>query len=313
MTMTFPRTDYDHFTHPALFYRSDEEYLQALLPFITDGLADGEPVAAAVPGTNLALLRRALGSDGTRVRLLDMTEAGRNPGRIIAGVLRAFADGHPDRHVRIIGEPVWPGRTVSEYPACAQHEALINTAFAGRDVTIVCPYDALRLESHVLTDAEATHPQLWGQTRRERYAPTAIMDRYNLPLDHVPDAARYVVNIGSDLSGLRRFTVEQARRHGLTAERVQSLELIVTELATNSLLHANSAGTVYIWPAEDHVVCQVSDTGQLSDPLAGRRPHRGGQLNGLGLLLVNDLADLVRTHTGDGGSTIRVHLRLCPG
>ncbi|HJP78999.1 MAG TPA: sensor histidine kinase [Pseudonocardiaceae bacterium] len=315
---TRARPDHDTFVHPALFYRSEQDYLSALIPFITSGLALGEPVAAAVPSGNLTVLRQALGTDAAHVRLLDMTKAGRNPGRIIAGVLRAFADTHPDRHVRIIGEPIWPSRTPTEYPACVQHEALINTAFTDRDVTIVCPYDAARLTAETLTDATATHPLLWeglAERSSERYAPSETIDRYNLPLDPPPDlpvtAAGHAAT-GPELSRVRRFTVEQGRLHGLAPERIQDLELIVTELVTNSLLHAQTPGVVHIWPDEDHLICQVSDTGRLTDPLAGRRPPTRGQRGGLGLLLVNDLADLVRTHLSDAGTTIRAYLRRRP-
>ena len=105
--MTTTLTGADPFDHPALFYRDEQEYLAGTLPFITEGLAAGTPVAVAVPTANLALLRDELGRDAERVRLLDMTEVGRNPGRIIPGVLRAFADAHPGRHVRIIGEHLW--------------------------------------------------------------------------------------------------------------------------------------------------------------------------------------------------------------
>lgn len=309
---TSARPDHDTFVHPALFYRSEQDYLHALIPFITDGLALGEPVAAAVPTDNLALLRENLGGDAARVRLLDMTQAGRNPGRIIAGVLRAFADTHPERHVRIIGEPIWPSRTPTEYPACVQHEALINAAFAGRDVTIVCPYDTARLAPEALADATVTHPLLWEPERQrfsEHYAPNDVIDRYNRPLDAPDHAASCTATTGPELSRVRRFIVDHAHRHGLARERVQDLELIVTEMVTNSLLHAGTPGIVHIWPDEDYVICQVSDTGRLNDPLAGRRPPASGQLGGLGLLLVNDLADLVRTHTSDTGTTIRVYLR----
>lgn len=323
---TSARPDHDTFVHPALFYRSEHDYLRALIPFITNGLALGEPVAAAVPSDNLTVLRQALGTDAARVRLLDMTQAGRNPGRIIAGVLRAFADTHPDRHVRIIGEPIWPSRTSTEYPACVQHEALINTAFTDRDVTIVCPYDAARLPPETLADATATHPLLWELNRpslgegpaerpSERYAPTETIDRYNLPLDPPPDlpvAATGHAATGLELKRVRRFTVEQGRLLGLAPERIQDLELIVTELVTNCLLHARTPGVVRIWPDEDHLICQVSDTGRLTDPLAGRRPATPGRPGGLGLLLVNDLADLVRTHFGDAGTTIRAYLRRRP-
>jgi hypothetical protein len=95
----------------------------------------------AVPGANRRLIREALGVDAEQVLMRDMTVAGRNPGRIIPTVLLAFADAYPGRRVRLIGEPIWAGRSETEYPACAQHEALINAAFVGRPITILCPYN----------------------------------------------------------------------------------------------------------------------------------------------------------------------------
>ena len=132
------------FVHPAVFYRSTREYLDTLVPFITDALALAHRVLVAVPGNNLAALCHALGNDVGAVTTADMTEFGRNPGHILGGVLRAFADQHRNRPVLMIGEPIWPTRTALEYPACVQHEALINMAFEGRGLTILCPYDAAR-------------------------------------------------------------------------------------------------------------------------------------------------------------------------
>lgn len=151
-------TGVDPFAHPALFYRGEEQYTAGTVPFLLEGLAAGEALAVAVPGPHLDLIRGGLGTGATGVEFLDMTEVGRNPGRIIPGVLRAFADAHPGRRVRIIGEPIWAGRSAEEYPACVQHEALINAAFEGREVTILCPYDADGLAPEVLADAHATHP-----------------------------------------------------------------------------------------------------------------------------------------------------------
>src|SRR5690349_24315373 len=105
-TMNVETTLVDPFVHPALFYRGDQEYLAGTIPFIRAGLDAGNPVAVAVPGRQLELLRGALGGDADRVHMLDMQVAGRNPGRIIPGVLRAFADAHPDaRRVWITGGP----------------------------------------------------------------------------------------------------------------------------------------------------------------------------------------------------------------
>ena len=105
------------FTHPALFYQGPWEYLSETIPFIRAGLAADEPVAVAVPRPRLELLREALGVLVDRVRLVDMSQAGRNPGRIIAEVLRAAVDAHPHQRVRVIGEPIWPGRSDVEYQA----------------------------------------------------------------------------------------------------------------------------------------------------------------------------------------------------
>jgi anti-sigma regulatory factor (Ser/Thr protein kinase) len=301
------------FVHPALFYRSDEEYLAGLVPFITDGLAAGHPVAVAVPRPRLDLLRAELQAAADRVTMINMLDAGRNPGRIIAGILRRFADAHPDRHVRIIGEPIWPGRTTIEYPACAQHEALINPAFAGRDVTIVCPYDTVRLDAETVADARATHPVIWQGTRRypsDRYHWNAVVSHYNQPLPAPPDAATRTITTLRELADLRRFVDDHATRLGLPADRLADLQLIATELVTNSLRHTQGPCQLRIWPDHDHLVCEVRDSGHLSDPLAGRRPPRPDHPTGRGLLLVNALADLVRTHTTPHGTTIHALLRL---
>jgi anti-sigma regulatory factor (Ser/Thr protein kinase) len=299
------------FVHPALFYRSDEEYLAGIVPFITAGLAAEDPVAIAVPQPNLDLLRAELHTAADRVTMINMLDAGRNPGRIIAGILRRFADAHPDRHVRIIGEPIWPGRTAVEYPACAQHEALINPAFAGRDVTIVCPYDTTRLDAGTVADARATHPVIWQGTRRypsDRYHWDGVVTRYNQPLPAPPDTAARTITTLSQLADLRRFVDDHATRLGLSADRLADLQLIATELVTNSLRHTRHPCHLRIWSTPDHLVCEVRDAGHLTDPLAGRRPPHPNHPSGRGLLLVNALADLVRTHTTPHGTTIHALL-----
>jgi anti-sigma regulatory factor (Ser/Thr protein kinase) len=302
------------FVHPALFYRGEAEYLAGTVPFVLDGLAAGEPVAVAVPAGNLALLRAELGADAERVRLLDMGEAGRNPGRIIPGVLRAFADAHRGTPVRIIGEPIWPSRSELEYPACAQHEALINLAFTGRDVTILCPYDADRLTSDVLADAEATHPVVidtTGHRNSPAYAPDRVVATYNQPL---PEPAVPVEAVeaaaATDIPRARRLAGARAAGAGLPASRVADVELAVTELLTNSLDHGGGTGTLRIWLDGGRFVCEVRDRGTLADPLAGRRPAQPGHPRGRGLLLVNQIADLVRLHTDSGGTVIRTYFHI---
>jgi anti-sigma regulatory factor (Ser/Thr protein kinase) len=259
------------------------------------------------------LLREALGTAADDVLMLDMEVAGRNPGRIIPTVLRRFADAHRGGHVRIIGEPIWAGRTATEYPACAQHEALINLAFAGRDVTIVCPYDTSTLDDRALTDALATHPTVWDIAQRrdsDHYAPEAVVDRYNQPLEAAPDAVDLLVTTTSEIRDVRRLVADRAPQWGLSAERVSDLQLVATELVTNSLRHTDAGCRVRFWLDQENLICAVEDTGRLADPLAGRRPPEPGQHGGQGLLLVNQLVDLVRTHASARGTTVYTFLNL---
>lgn len=311
MTQVSTRLAEEAFVHPALFYQGPWEYLTGTVPFVREGLAADDPVAVAVPGPRLRMLRGELGDDAERVRWLDMTEAGRNPGRIIAEVLRAAADGHPDRHVRVIGEPIWPDRSDVEYPACVQHEALINVAFRGRAVTILCPYDVAGLDPAVVDDAVATHPVLIQNGRTwasPAYAPERIVSDYNRALPAPADAAVLAFD-ASLLSETRRSAAEYARRAGLDDERADDVLLAVGELVANSVRHGGGSGVLRTWTEAHHVVCEVTDAGRIDDPLVGRRPAGTGQRGGRGLLMVNHLADLVRMHIRPDGTTVRVYFR----
>jgi anti-sigma regulatory factor (Ser/Thr protein kinase) len=312
----------DAFAHPAVLYRGEDEYVTALSPFIRAGLEAGDPVAVAVPARRLGLLRDAIRASGPapadHVEWIDMTVAGRNPGRIIPGILRAFADRHPGAgRIRIIGEPIWPGRSRAEYPACVHHEALTNLAFAGRAVTILCPYDAADLDLKTLADAAATHPVVidHGEERvSAAYAPEKVIDECNLPLDRIEadDVAVLHFDVG-DLIRARGFAAEHAARLGLPAKRVLDLEVAVNELAANSVLHGGGRGTLRVWAEGAQLLCQVDDAGHLCDPLAGRLPVGLGSDGGRGLLLVHHIADLVRVHTSPGSATFRLYFALGPG
>lgn len=303
---------HEPFVHPAFFYRGDEEYLAGIVPFVREGLAAGEPVAVAVPPRRLRLVRTALGDRAARVRFVDMTDAGRNPGRIIPAVLRQFADTAGGARVRIVGEPVWPGRTAEEYPACVQHEALINEAFQGRVATILCPYDAHGLPAVALADARATHPVLvtGGRTTVSRdYDPRGVLERCNEPLPSPSDTLTVRFDAAA-LPGTRDTALHEARGRGMSPARLQDLALVVAELTTNSVVHGGGGGTLGLWVDGDQLVCQVRDSGRLGDPLAGRRPARPEQIGGRGLLLVHRLSDLVRTYAGEHGTTTRARLGL---
>ncbi|MFE9748873.1 anti-sigma factor RsbA family regulatory protein [Saccharothrix saharensis] len=301
------------FVHEALLYRDDEQYLAGTVPFVRDGLAAGEPVLVAVPQRGIDLLRSALGRQAEQVEFLDMRRAGRNPGRIIPGVLAAFTDNNAATgRVRIVGEPVWPERTALEYPACVQHEALINTAFEDRPAWILCPYDAANLTPEAVRDAESTHPVVVEGRRRRPSAgyrePFLVAEEFNRPLPAPPPDA---LTRRFDLDGLgatRRLVAGFAADVGLTADQVEDLVLAVNELTTNSVVHGGGFGTLLLWREGDAVVCEVRDAGRLASPMVGRRNPGVSPRGGYGVMLVNLLCDLVRVHTREGGTSIRVYV-----
>ncbi len=300
----------DEFVHPAFFYRGTAEYLKGAVPFILDGLAAGEPVAVAVPGPNLRLILTELGADAGRVRLLDMIRAGRSQGRIIPGVLRAFADAHPCGRVRIIAEHMWSASASMEYPACAQHESLIDIAFAGRPVTILCPYDADRLGPQTLADAEAGHPLVIdarGERASTSYPPERITAGYNQLLP--PAAAPSHIFDATNQALVRQFASDHAARLGLDGDHAE-LKLIVGELTASSLVHGGGTGTLYLWAERGYLVCEVRDAGPIVDPLVGRKPAEPNQPLGRGLMLAHYLSDLVQQYTCPQGTATRVYLKL---
>jgi anti-sigma regulatory factor (Ser/Thr protein kinase) len=301
--------------HEGLFYRDPAEYLAGLVPFIQTGLAAGEPVLVAVPGENLARIQSAMGADAERVRFRDMAVAGRNPGRIIPTVLLAFVAEHPGRRVRVIGEPVWAGRTDAEYRVAVQHEALINVALAGHPATILCPYDSSRLGPVVLADALGTHPvRVSGEQRSAcgNYAdPAELVAAHNRPLPE-PDgpAAVLYFDAASGLTSVRGLVAEQAACAGLPASRVLELQIAVNEVATNTLAHTTGPGRLRIWAEPGSVICEIRDSGRLTDPLPGRRRAPGPSPDrGRGLLVVQAVCDLVSVYTEEAATTTRLHMR----
>ncbi|WP_343710372.1 sensor histidine kinase [Mycobacterium sp.] len=296
--------------HTALLYYSERECLDTLVRFVADGLDRAEPVLVAIPGVKLASLRAALGDVAGDVTMTDITDTGRNPGRVLAAQL-AFVARHRHRHVRMIGELVWPGRTDVEYPACLQHEALVNVALAGLDVTGLCLFDGSAFDEDVLADVRRTHPLVWqggSAAVSGDYSVDAALEQCNQPLSTDPVAVTCTVGEAPDLAGARSSATRYGRLLGMSADRIAELALIVTELATNSLDHADGTCRLAFWHHAGHLVCEARDRGHFADPLAGRRPPTPG--GPYGLFVVNALADLVRIHTSAAGTTVHAYLRL---
>jgi anti-sigma regulatory factor (Ser/Thr protein kinase) len=298
--------------HVALFYRGRDDYLASMVGFVRAALDRREPVFAALPGSGAGLLRGALAADAGRVVFADMSVMGRNPARIIPAV-RAFIDGHPGEQVSYLGEPAWSARTDRELLEAARHEALVNKAFAGTPTTIMCPYNLSRLPAEVVADAECTHPVLVreGVSRPSRayLGPDGLPPRCDQPLASPPSCA-WTTQYRADLRPVRDLVAECAVRASLPLDRMLDLVLAVNEVAANTLRHTTSGGTVHVWQTDAEILCQIDDSGWITDPLAGRVRPEVEEPGGHGLWLVNQVCDLVEVRTGRVGTTVRLHMNL---
>src|SRR5436190_16483880 len=258
--------------HLALFYPGDSEYVDGVMRFISPALEAGEAVAVAVPGQRAELLRSAVGRH-SEIELFDMVELGRNPARIIPAVEGMLAR-HGERLLHYVGEPIWPDRSRDEIREATKHEALINLAWPGAHIRVLCPYDAGALDPYVLVDAEKTHPHL---IRGGETVPSPSYAGAELPLgcdDPLPDPPPDALTLPFGLPNLyavRSLVRWMANQAGMSRSRADDLVLGINELATNTIRHAHGGGLLRVWSVPGKVICQVDDAGRIHDPLAGRR------------------------------------------
>lgn len=295
--------------HEAVYYHGPDDYQSAVQEFLRDGLTGGQPALVAVPGPSADLLRAGLAPHaGAEVVFADMTQLGRNPGRIIPAVWD-FLDRYPRQPVRFVSEPAWPGRSAAELRETALHESMLNQAFATSPVSALCAYHIGSLAPRVIASATRTHPYLRasGTSRPNTDYTGLTRPRFGRALSPPPAGARQLAYT-TDLRAVREAVADHAEQAGLTGEPLADLIIAVSEVAANTTRHTSAGGTLHMWHTRAEVICEISDQGQIADPLVGRRRTPGS--GGLGLWVVHQLCDLVELRTGRRGTRIRMHMRL---
>lgn len=305
----------DAFSHEALLYETPDELLGGTLSFVSDGIADGEPVLVGLAAEKNDRLRAELGPEAANVHFLDMREVGANPARIIPAWY-AFVDGHggDGGPIRGIGEPIWPERAGPELVECQRYEALLNLAFADTpSFRLLCPYDAAALDDSVLEEALRSHPLVHerGDERPSgRYRGLEeIAGSFTDPLADPPATAREMPFTRDSLDDVRGRVSGFAQQAGLPGERAAELVSAVNEVATNSVLYGGGEGLLRLWTGAEWLLCEIADRGSIADPLAGRRPPKPEQRGGRGLWIANQLCDLVQVRSSSGGTVVRLHMR----
>jgi anti-sigma regulatory factor (Ser/Thr protein kinase) len=110
------------------------------------------------------------------------------------------------------------------------------------------------------------------------------------------------------IMALRRFVTTAAVARGVDTGRIGELTVSASEIATNAIVHGQGGGRVRIWTDDDHLVCEITGTGQITDPLVGRIRPIAGQRHGYGVWLANQFCDLVQIRSAARGTTVRLHV-----
>jgi hypothetical protein len=280
--------------------------------FVQSAVQAGEPVLALLPKANLEWLPSALGDLASNVRFADMSLAGRNP-NLLLSLIQEWIDEH-DGRARVISEPVWPGRSYAEVVESLRHEALLNLVLKSRPTTILCPYDVENLDPEAVRGAELTHPQvIYGDgapAPSPHYGdPEELLRGAPWPLEAPPGSASEHPFDG-DLGALRRSVEQDPAVRDLSSERRFDLVFAINEAVTNAAVHSDGRCRTRIWSDNGAVVSEVNSPASLPDSLAGRRRPPLDATAGRGLWLINQVCDLVELRSGQGGTTLRMHVRV---
>jgi anti-sigma regulatory factor (Ser/Thr protein kinase) len=283
--------------HDALFFGTDSELVDALVPFVRDGLARNESVVAVLTRANLRVLRDALDDDADAVTFADRDDWYQRPAITIANWQQALSEatdrGHRD--VRLIGEVAF-GRP-DRHATWSRYESALNRVFADAPAWIVCPYDTRVLPPALLAQARHTHPTVLAPTRMPSDGYVAVEDFLlsvpePIPVVSGPPTAVFVLE--DTVAPARR-----AVRHHMAglgwggSDRLDDLLLVLSEVASNSICHGRCRRELRVWADEHRVVCQVGDDGPgPSDPLASYQPPSQSVTGGRGLWIAQQLSDV---------------------
>src|SRR5205807_1212817 len=144
--------------HRAMLYADDDAFLDAALPFLTEGLDTGEAVLVVAPAATTAGVRRALGPAAGAVAFRDSAHWYTQPTRTIAAY-SSFIEDHPGVRIRVLAEPGWECGSEAEIAEWTRYESIVNQAFAEVDAAVLCLYDRRTTAAEVLDGVLRTHPE----------------------------------------------------------------------------------------------------------------------------------------------------------
>jgi anti-sigma regulatory factor (Ser/Thr protein kinase) len=217
--------------------------------------------------------------------------------------------------LRVVAEQALAARSPAQARAYMRYEAAANVAYRPFATSVLCPYDTARLPDSVLEQARASHPELVdGATAQPSDAfvdPRELVRRLSYVEPTPPDAVEVTLDGLDDISAARHRVAALARSAGLNTTKVSELEVAVSELSANAIVHGAPPRRISVYVHDGAFVCQIRDGGRgIADPLAGYLVPDTRSPGGRGLWIAHQLSDVVEAMSDETGSRICVRMAL---
>ena len=282
--------------HVVLFYEDDARLVRTVARYLFDGLSAHDNVVVVATAPHVEAFEATL--DRAGIAVVDA----RSTGQLVMidaaeAMSRFMVDGWPDAHafdaemgqlvrraggsdlsVRVYGEMVALLWDAGHVGAAIELEAQWNEL--GREVafSLLCAYPAQSVTSGDQDDSFRhlchSHSAVVGGT------PMAARSR-----DERADAARSFRGEAAELGAVRQFVVDTLFRWGQD-RHLENASIVVSELATNAILHARSDFIVSMSSRNGSFRLAVRDA---STELPSARTPLPSAISGRGLLLVGVL------------------------
>lgn len=282
--------------HEVALYGTDDELLDAVVPFVTAGTDAGEPTVVVLDDRQSDLVRAAMGPD-VRVTFLPQALQYDRPARTIRSyrtmVEAQVAAGAP--RVRAVGG-VGRANVSSSWDRWGRYEAAIDRALGHLPLTALCAYDTRETPDDVLADVDRMHAHAITSDGRHVESPRDIAPEAlvaGLPT-RPPDPlqSRHPVIVMDDPTpeAARHGVVDLGRTAGIDDEALDDLRITVSEVVSNAWLHGRPPVRMQAWAGADRLVITVTDRGEGPvDPLAGLVPASEQDQGGWGLWIAHQL------------------------
>jgi anti-sigma regulatory factor (Ser/Thr protein kinase) len=309
-------------THDLVVFGSDDELIDTVAPFVTDGVAAGDRVLVVGDPDEFAALHAALAGPGVEFGGPDYG----SPMATLASYQQMCdIETIGGRRVRAIA-PIPIGGDVAVRAQWLRYEALVARALGPYRFAGLCLYDTRTAATDLIEGARAVHRQVRGPTGL-RPNPGARSDRDVLrdidtahPWPEPAANARIVLTVDlpvdvqiTALLPARRAVRAALRDTALPDGRAEAFLVAVGEVLTNAVQHGQGPVQIRLLADDDGGCwCTVTDHGcGIGDPYAGIDCPLPGNpdARGAGLWVARQLCDQLTIGDRAGEVHVTLHRR----